>query len=66
MKFVFSIIQSINEEEQLLEWEITPFMNLGNMLAAVEPYQQLWRTVYDWHINNDKWYYGKRRQIFSY
>ncbi|KAK6624385.1 hypothetical protein RUM44_011244 [Polyplax serrata] len=50
--------ESINEEEQLLEWEITPFMNLGNMLLGVEPYQQLWRTVYDWHINNDKWYYG--------
>ncbi|KAL0279081.1 UNVERIFIED_CONTAM: hypothetical protein PYX00_000712 [Menopon gallinae] len=48
----------INEEEQLLEWEITPFMNLSNMISGADPYEKLWHTVYDWHVNNDIWYYG--------
>lgn len=34
-------------------------MSLGNMLVAVEPFDQLWHTVYQWHTNSEKWFYGK-------
>lgn len=34
-------------------------MNLGSMLSGVDPFEKLWHTVHDWHVNNDLWYYGE-------
>lgn len=48
----------INEEEQLLDIDPSPFMNLQQMLTTVDPYDKLWHTVYNFHESYDKWYYG--------
>ena len=29
------------------------------MLSIAEPLNELWHIVYSFHINYDKWYYGK-------
>ncbi|XP_050512273.1 dynein axonemal heavy chain 3 isoform X2 [Diabrotica virgifera virgifera] len=50
--------EQINEEEQLLDMDPSPFMNLYKMLQVVDPYDKLWHTVYDFHKNYDLWYYG--------
>lgn len=51
--------QAINEEEQLLGFNSSPFIILQTMLSIVEPLDELWHIVYSFHINYDKWYYGK-------
>jgi dynein heavy chain len=48
----------INEEEQLLDFDPSPFLNLQKMLTVVEPYDKLWHTVLDFHVQYDVWYYG--------
>ncbi|XP_057653134.1 dynein axonemal heavy chain 3 [Diorhabda carinulata] len=50
--------EQINEEEQLLDMDPSPFMNLHRMLQIVEPYDKLWHSVYEFHKNYDLWYYG--------
>ncbi|XP_023310238.1 dynein heavy chain 3, axonemal [Anoplophora glabripennis] len=50
--------EQINEEEQLLDIDPSPFMNLYKMLAVVEPYDKLWHNVLDFHVKYDEWYYG--------
>ncbi|XP_052130864.1 dynein axonemal heavy chain 3 [Frankliniella occidentalis] len=52
------IANEINEEEGLLEFDLTPFTNLNNMLVVVEPFHRLWHTVLNFHKQYDKWYYG--------
>lgn len=49
---------AINEEEQLLDIDPSPFMNLQQMLTTVEPYNKLWHTVNNFYECYDKWYYG--------
>jgi len=51
--------QAINEEEQLLGFNPSPFLVLQTMLSIAEPLNELWHIVYSFHINYDKWYYGK-------
>lgn len=48
----------INEEEQLLDFEPSSFLNLQKMLTVVEPYDKLWHTVLEFHVQYDIWYYG--------
>ncbi|KAG5895230.1 hypothetical protein JTB14_003447 [Gonioctena quinquepunctata] len=50
--------EQINEEEQLLDIDPSPFMNLYRMLNIVEPYDKLWHTVLEFHENYELWYYG--------
>ncbi|CAH1180398.1 unnamed protein product, partial [Phaedon cochleariae] len=50
--------EQINEEEQLLDIDISPFINLYKMLSVIEPYDKLWHTVLEFHENYDIWYYG--------
>lgn len=50
--------EHINAEEQLLDLDPSPFMNLYKMLQTIDPYDRLWHTVYDFHKNYDLWYYG--------
>lgn len=47
--------EQINEEEQLLDIDPSPFMNLYKMLAVVDPYDKLWHTVLDFHVKYDEW-----------
>ncbi|KAG8235430.1 hypothetical protein J437_LFUL015495 [Ladona fulva] len=49
---------SINEEEQLLEWQASPFTTLQKMLTLIEPVATLWTTVLTFHLQYEKWYNG--------
>lgn len=57
--------EQINEEEQLLDFDPSPFMNLYKMLTIVEPYDKLWHTILDYHKQYDLWYYGSFNDIDS-
>lgn len=48
----------INDEEQLLDFDPSLFLNLQKMLTVIDPYDRLWHTVLDFHVNYDAWYYG--------
>lgn len=48
----------INEEEQLLDLEVSPYTSLQAMLSAIEPFDRLWHTVLAFTVNHDRWYYG--------
>ena len=48
----------INEEEQLLDFDPSSFLNLQKMLTVVDPYDKLWHTVLNFHVQYDLWYYG--------
>lgn len=48
----------INEEEQLLDFEVSPYTNLQTMLQTIEPFDKLWHTALSFTQNYDKWYYG--------
>ncbi|XP_066246402.1 dynein axonemal heavy chain 3 [Euwallacea similis] len=50
--------EQINEEEQLLDIDPSPFLNLVKMLTVVDPYDKLWHSVLEFHENYDIWYYG--------
>ncbi|KAH1026251.1 hypothetical protein HUJ05_010798 [Dendroctonus ponderosae] len=50
--------EQINEEEQLLDIDPSPFMNLAKMLTVVDPYDKLWHSVLEFHENYEAWYYG--------
>ncbi|XP_046404632.1 dynein axonemal heavy chain 3 [Ischnura elegans] len=49
---------AINEEEQLLEWQASPFSTLQKMMALIDPVEKLWTTVLKFHQDYDVWYYG--------
>lgn len=50
--------EQINEEEGLLDMELSPYMTLPSMTSAVETFDKLWHTVLSFHINYEKWFYG--------
>ncbi|KAK9508782.1 hypothetical protein O3M35_006257 [Rhynocoris fuscipes] len=50
--------EGINSEEELLDYPVTSFTVLNHMLVAVEPYDKLWHTVYEFQVSHEKWYYG--------
>ena len=53
------ILQAINNEEELLEWEMTPFPQIQMILQLSEPYQRLWNTAFNFHEKNEKWMNGE-------
>lgn len=50
--------EQINEEEQLLDLEVSPFTAIYKMLNVVDVYDKLWHTVCEFSANYDLWYYG--------
>merc|ERR1712098_1026012 len=51
-------LEGLQEEERLLEWDITEFPQLNNMFALKEPYDKLWRTAYNFNLKNESWTNG--------
>ena len=49
---------AINRDEQLFEWEMTPFPQLEAMIQAKDPYEKLWTTAYHFAIISEHWLYG--------
>lgn len=51
-------VEEINEEEGLLDMELSPYMELPIMSSTVDTFDKLWHTALDFHRNYDKWFYG--------
>jgi len=51
--------QSINHTEKLLDLEVTPYTQLHSMVAASEPFDNLWHIVRDFHNYYEVWFNGK-------
>ncbi len=52
-------LETINKEEQLLEWEATQFPQLQHMFIQKEPYDKLWTTALAFHNKSDEWLNGE-------
>ncbi|XP_076299082.1 dynein heavy chain 3, axonemal isoform X2 [Lasioglossum baleicum] len=50
--------EEINEEESLLDIELTPYLTLPGMASIVNTLDTVWHTALSFHVNYDKWYYG--------
>ncbi|XP_012271492.1 dynein heavy chain 3, axonemal [Orussus abietinus] len=50
--------EMINEEEALLDMELSPYLVLPSMNSTVETFDKLWHTVLEFHKNFEKWFYG--------
>nr|CAD7398222.1 unnamed protein product [Timema cristinae] len=49
---------AINAEEQLLDFDPSPFLVLQSMLTLIDPLEKLWHTVLNFHKSHEVWYYG--------
>ncbi|XP_050529641.1 dynein axonemal heavy chain 3 isoform X2 [Daktulosphaira vitifoliae] len=58
-----TIAKSINNTEQLLDFEITSYTQLHSMVSATEPFDRLWDIVRDFHYNYEKWLNGPFYQL---
>jgi dynein heavy chain len=52
------VIQRINVEETLLEWEKTPFARWQQTVDVLEPYKTLWETAGTFHAEFNRWMNG--------
>ncbi|XP_076653327.1 dynein heavy chain 3, axonemal [Halictus rubicundus] len=50
--------EEINEEESLLDMELTPYLILPGMASIVNTLDTVWHTALNFHVYYDKWYYG--------
>ena len=50
--------QNINNEEELFEWEVTPFPQVQVLISSKEPFERLWNTAIEFHEKHDKWMNG--------
>ena len=50
--------QSINNEEELLEWELTPFPQIQSATQLKEPFDKLWNTAEEFHEKHEMWMNG--------
>ncbi|XP_044007935.1 dynein axonemal heavy chain 3 [Aphidius gifuensis] len=48
----------INQEEVLLDIEKTSYLTINDMSITVDTFDKLWHTVFNFHNNYEKWYYG--------
>lgn len=55
---VVSILQAINNEEELLEWELTPFPQIQMITQAKEPFDRLWKTAVKFYEKQERWMNG--------
>jgi dynein heavy chain len=56
-------IDAINQEEELLEWEKTPFMKLAKTKETLDPFKKLWETALQFQIEYGKWMGGSLIEI---
>nr|CAD7259656.1 unnamed protein product [Timema shepardi] len=49
---------AINAEEQLLDFDPSPFLVLQSMLTLIDPLEKLWHTVLNFHKSHEVWYYA--------
>lgn len=58
------VLQAINNEEELLEWELTPFPQIQTISQLKEPYERLWLTSVNFHEKYDKWMNGQHFYMY--
>ena len=51
-------LEGLQDEERLLEWDVTEFPQLQTMVTLKEPYDKLWRTAYNFTLKNETWTNG--------
>ena len=56
-------IYKINVEEELLEWEKTPFSKLQQTTEHLDPYKKLWETASEFQTAYAKWMNGPFKDI---
>lgn len=49
----------INNEEELLQWETTPYPQIQAVQLAREPYDRLWSTAVSYYDKHEQWMNGK-------
>ncbi|KAJ3194173.1 Dynein heavy chain 3, axonemal [Irineochytrium annulatum] len=58
-------VQHINIEEELLEWEKTPFTKYQQTLEFLDPYKKLWETASTFQYEYGKWMNGPFTDLHS-
>ncbi|VEL06882.1 unnamed protein product [Protopolystoma xenopodis] len=53
----------INQEEALLQWELTCFLQLHDLRRLMDPYDKLWRTAYNFDTKNRSWLQSPYHQL---
>ncbi|XP_076766493.1 dynein heavy chain 3, axonemal [Xylocopa sonorina] len=51
-------VEEINEEETLLDMELSPYITVPTMSTIVGALHSLWHTILDFYKNYDQWCYG--------
>jgi dynein heavy chain len=51
-------INQINIEEELLEWDRTPFAKYQQTLEVLDPYKKLWETAANFQAEHTRWMTG--------
>lgn len=47
---------AINEEETLLDLDVSPFLILNSLITGIEPFDKLWHTTIDFTTKYETWY----------
>ncbi|XP_039753870.1 dynein heavy chain 3, axonemal [Pararge aegeria] len=50
--------EEINNEEVLLDQEVSVYFSMTTMLASIDPFHKLWHTAFDFYDGYEKWYHG--------
>nr|KAJ3422605.1 Dynein heavy chain 3, axonemal [Polyrhizophydium stewartii] len=58
-------ISKINVEEELLEWEKTPFTKYQQTIEFLDPYKKLWETASQFQSDYGRWMNGSFRELNS-
>ncbi|CAL7933869.1 unnamed protein product [Xylocopa violacea] len=58
MEAIKKEVEEINEEETLLDMELSPYITIPSMSAIVGALHSLWHTILDFYKNYDLWCYG--------
>jgi dynein heavy chain len=56
-------IEEINVEEELLEWERTPFLKLQKTREVLDPFKKLWETAFQFQNEYSRWMGGPFNEI---
>jgi dynein heavy chain len=49
----------INNEESLLQFELSAFPQLAQLIALKDPYDKLWNTAYTFAVKSEQWLNGE-------
>ena len=50
--------EQINRDQTLLNWEVTPFPKLQDIITAKDPYEKLWNTAWQFYTSYEQWMNG--------